>query len=48
MKASLPINEVARIKLLHDLGILDTPREQSFDDIAHLAMTICAAPINHW
>jgi PAS domain S-box-containing protein len=45
MKASLPINEAARIKLLHDLGILDTPREQSFDDIAHLAMTICAAPI---
>jgi PAS domain S-box-containing protein len=45
MKAPLPINEAARLKLLHDLGILDTPREQSFDDIAHLAMNICAVPI---
>lgn len=45
MKAPLPVNEVSRIELLHQLGILDTPREQKFDDLAHLAMTICAVPI---
>jgi PAS domain S-box-containing protein len=45
MIADLPLNEVVRIKALHDLAILDTPREQSFDDVAQLAMQLCDVPI---
>lgn len=45
MKADLPLNEILRIKSLHDLAILDTPREQSFDDVAHVAMQLCDVPI---
>ena len=45
MKAALPVNEVLRIKALHDLAILDSPREQSFDDIAQIAMHMCEVPI---
>lgn len=45
MKAALPINEVLRIKALHDLAILDSPREQSFDDVAQVAMQLCDVPI---
>jgi PAS domain S-box-containing protein len=45
MKANLPINETQRLKALHDLAILDSPREQSFDDIAQVAMQLCNVPI---
>ncbi len=45
MKAALPIDEEQRLAHLHRLDILDTPREQGFDDIAQLAMTLCEAPI---
>jgi PAS domain S-box-containing protein len=45
MKAALPINEDLRLRALYDLSILDTPREQSYDDIAQLAMMICQVPI---
>lgn len=45
MKAPLPHNEAARIQLLHSLGIMDTPRERNFDDVAQLAKTVCSAPI---
>lgn len=45
MKAELPVNESLRIKALHDLAILDTPREQDFDDIAQIAMQMCDVPI---
>lgn len=45
MKAALPTNEVLRIKALHDLAILDSPREQSFDDIAQIALQMCDVPI---
>ena len=45
MKAELPLNEIMRIKALHDLAILDSPREQNFDDIAHVAMQLCNVPI---
>jgi len=45
MKAALPINEILRIKALHDLAILDSPREQSFDDVAQVAMQLCDVPI---
>lgn len=45
MKAELPVNEVLRLKALHDLAILDSPREQSFDDVALVAMHVCDVPI---
>jgi PAS domain S-box-containing protein len=45
MKAELPIDEVLRLKALHDLAILDSPREQSFDDVALVAMHVCDVPI---
>ena len=44
MIAKLPLNEIMRLKALHDLAILDTPREQSFDDIALVAMQLCNVP----
>jgi diguanylate cyclase (GGDEF)-like protein/PAS domain S-box-containing protein len=36
--------ESARLQALHQCGILDTPREPEFDDIARLAAEICGAP----
>lgn len=45
MKAALPIQEHERLAHLFRLNILDTQREQSFDDIAQLAMTLCEVPI---
>lgn len=45
MRAELPINEVLRIKALHDLAILDSPREQSFDDVALVAQHLCDVPV---
>ncbi len=45
MKAPLPANEDWRLAQLHKLSVLDSPREQSFDDIAKLALTICGVPI---
>jgi signal transduction histidine kinase/CheY-like chemotaxis protein len=38
-------NESERIEQLRALHILDTEREQQFDDIAHLAASICETPI---
>ncbi len=45
MKAALPANEELRLQALYRLDVLDTPREQNFDDIAQLAMSICEVPI---
>lgn len=45
MKAALPPNEDARLLALYRLDVLDTPREQNFDDIAQLAMSVCEVPI---
>ncbi len=45
MKAALPDNEDFRLQALYQLSILDTAREQSYDDIAQLAMVICNLPI---
>ena len=39
-----PDNELERIETLKDLAILDSVPEQSFDDLALLAATICDAP----
>jgi len=45
MKAPLPEYEQQRQLALNRFHILDTPREQSFDDLAQLAMTLCEVPI---
>jgi two-component sensor histidine kinase len=37
--------EAERLAALHRYGILDTPREQDFDDIAALASEFCETPI---
>lgn len=37
--------EEARLQALHESGILDTPPEPEFDDIARLAAEICEAPV---
>jgi hypothetical protein len=47
MKADLPLNEILRLKALHDLAILDTPRDQNFDDVAQIAMQVCEVPIGN-
>jgi diguanylate cyclase (GGDEF)-like protein len=43
--AALPPNEVARLAALGRYGILDTPAEQSFDDIVTVAAALCHVPI---
>lgn len=40
----MPPNESERLSDLHDYGILDTPAELVFDEIAELAATICGTP----
>jgi diguanylate cyclase (GGDEF)-like protein len=45
MEAQWPANETSRIAALHDYDILDSPAEQSFDDLARLAALICDMPI---
>ncbi len=34
-----------RLAVLDSYGILDTPPEQGFDDIVHLARELCDAPV---
>ncbi|MFA4912347.1 MAG: ATP-binding protein [Burkholderiaceae bacterium] len=43
--APLPHNEVSRLDALIQLDILDTGREQGFDDIVTLASRLCDVPI---
>lgn len=45
MNAQLPSNESARLEVLHQLQILDTPPEKVFDDLTTLAAYICHTPI---
>ena len=40
------INEQDRTRALHAYAVLDTPPEDSFNDIASLAANICDAPIS--
>ncbi len=40
-----PIDEAARLATLHRYGVLDTPAEQEYDDIAQLAAQICDTAI---
>ncbi|HTZ85143.1 MAG TPA: sensor domain-containing diguanylate cyclase [Solirubrobacteraceae bacterium] len=45
MDAPIPPNEQERLATLRELAILDTPPEQIYDDVVHLAATICDTPI---
>lgn len=45
MQAELPANKVFRRNGLHDLAIVESPRKQSFDDVALTAMHVCDVPI---
>ncbi|HEY0257067.1 MAG TPA: PAS domain S-box protein [Candidatus Methylacidiphilales bacterium] len=38
--------EVDRLRVVEDYGIIDTPREDDYDDIARLAAQICEAPVS--
>ena len=42
----IPPNEPERLRALHAHGLLDTLPEAGFDDITHLASTICGTPIS--
>ena len=46
MPATLPQNENARLVALRDLGILDSAREQAYDDVASIATVLCGTPIS--
>jgi hypothetical protein len=45
MKAPQPENEAQRLAALKEYHILDTAAEQVYDDIVHLASSICQVPI---
>ena len=45
MTTGWQIDDAARLKTLHDFGILDTPKEKAFDQMAAAAAAICDAPI---
>ncbi len=45
MKAPEPSNEAERLVALRGLGILDTPPEPAFDELANLAADVCQAPV---
>ena len=45
MRATVPVDEPARLAALHDAGVLDTAPEEDFDDIALLASEICGTPM---
>jgi len=43
--APLPENEEQRLAKLYELDIMDSLEEQAYDDITHLAASICGTPI---
>jgi len=43
--APLPERETERLAALHDLRILDTPREEAYDALTQLAAYVCGSPI---
>lgn len=44
--APLPPNEAARLAVLHEYRILDSPPEQAVEDLARLAAQVCGTPIS--
>ena len=46
MEAARHIAEEQRVEALRSLRILDTPREEEFDDIVRVASAICGTPIS--
>lgn len=44
--ATVPENEKKRLEALTELEILDTLKEQAYDDLTHLAALICDVPIS--
>ncbi|MEY4939228.1 MAG: hypothetical protein RIQ93_963 [Verrucomicrobiota bacterium] len=45
MSPPIPSNDVDRIAALHSMGVLDSPPEIDFDELALLAANICQVPI---
>jgi len=45
VSSPLPDNECSRLESLRSFRILETPCEQEFDDIVHLAAIICDTPV---
>ncbi len=45
MKATLPLNEKARLQALKQFEILDTADEMTYDDLVVLAASICQTPM---
>jgi len=46
MQSQLAEDEVARLKALFDCHILDTPREEVYDQVTNLAAYLCGTPIS--
>ena len=46
MRASLPMDEAARLDALHRYHVLDTPPERAYDDLTYLAAYLCRTPIS--
>lgn len=46
ISAAIPVNEKERLSKLKEYNILDTPAEESFDEIVKLATIICKVPIS--
>jgi len=46
VKADLHSAEAYRLAALRSYGILDTPREEDFDEVVRVASAICDAPIS--
>ena len=45
-KPAIPPNETERLRNLHDYGILDTPSDPLYDNLVHLAATICGTSVS--
>ena len=45
MKPSKPVAEAARLAALNAYRLLDTPSDQSYDDLTGLAAYICQTPM---
>ncbi len=46
ISAEIPVNEKERLTKLKEYNILDTPEEESFDEIVKLASIICKVPMS--